>query len=176
MKYLYSIAVILLLSCQQNNNPVNNNQDKLQNEITPSLTKIDSTSSKEWVIKVIREYFNGKNNDMSTITTPEYNSFKMDAMNVDLGIDGSLTSEQFTKKWSDKFPLETHPTQIGFLISAQDWGKISVPRIIVKTINDNSITFETIINDDEYETSYQRDIHVIQNDGKYFIADVLEYD
>ena len=82
------------------------------------------------------------------------------------------------KKWKDKYDLKTHPIQVGFLISGQDWGKIIVPSISVKEIQNakNSVIFSVMIRDSVYNVDYDRDIIVVQQDHKYLISDVLEYD
>ncbi len=39
-----------------------------------------------------------------------------------------------------------------------------------------TITFKTLIRDEEFNVEYDRDIVLIEQDGQYLIKDVLEYD
>ncbi|MCA5004806.1 hypothetical protein [Sphingobacterium bovistauri] len=185
MKSLYLIfPLFLIFSCQQN--PQSNKTINDDHKIIDSLPKdnlnirnqIDSSKVKEWLTTTILNFFQNENQDMQQITTAEYYEFKMDAMNVDMGSQGSLSEQEFIKKWGNKYNLQLHPIQTGFLISGQDWGKISLKDISVKKINQsqNSIVYRLIIRDDEFQVDYDRDITVVQNNGQNLISDVLEYD
>jgi len=64
------------------------------------------------------------------------------------------------------------------LISGQDWGNIQVAEMITKNVDaeKQTITFKTLIRDEEFNVEYDRDIVLIEQDGQYLIKDVLEYD
>jgi len=183
MRLLYTIAVIALFSCQTNTKSSTKEADEksidsisLRNDVIEK--ELDTVVAKNWLTKSILDFFDGTNSDMQKITTPQYYEFKMDAMNVDLETEGSLSAVEFRNKWQDKYDLNIHPTQTGFLISGQDWGTIKIGHISVKNVNNSykSITFSTLIRDKELEIDYNRDIIVVENESKYLIADVLEYD
>ncbi|MGN0003349.1 MAG: hypothetical protein ACI35V_07940 [Sphingobacterium composti] len=183
MKYIIIIIFYFLVSCQQSNDKssklstTNKKNDSIpKNEVAP--VSLDISAAKFWLSKVISEHFDGSNPDMQNITTPEYFEFKMDAMNVGLDTEVSLTEEEFNKKWGNKYEVNTHPIYTGFLISGQDWGKIVVKQIEIKKINteSRSIVFETLIRDNDFGVDYDRDIVVVEKDGKFLISDVFEYD
>lgn|GEM_PF-4159941 len=64
------------------------------------------------------------------------------------------------------------------MISGQDWGNIQVAEMITKNVDaeKQTITFKTLIRDEEFNVEYDRDIVLIEQDGQYLIKDVLEYD
>lgn len=183
MRYTFTLLFYFLLSCQQNNGKAtkiskNNEEIHSLSNNEPTAVELDSNVAKSWLVEAIRKHFQDTSTTMQQITTPEYYEFKMDAMNVDLDIEGSLTAEEFKKKWLKKYDPNTHPMHIGFLIPGQDWGKIIVHEIALKKINKDkgSLAFSIIIRDEELKVDYDRDIIVIENDGQFLIADVLEYD
>lgn len=183
MRTLLFFLSLTILSCQQTPkssfNLVSSSSldSTLIKENTP-VSAIDTNRAKEWLRNTIIQFFDSNNTDMQSITTSEYYEFKMDAMNVDLDVEGSLTEVAFKKKWKDKFNLQLHPTQVGFLISGQDWGNIQVAEMITKNVDaeKQTITFKTLIRDEEFNVEYDRDIVLIEQDGQYLIKDVLEYD
>jgi len=183
MRPFYIISVCFLFACQQpskssDSKNISNYSDNNSQQPNFQKDELDTIAAKNWLKKVIIEHFDGTNSDMKEITTPEYYEFKMDAMNVDLDTEGSLTKDEFQKKWHKIYKPNVHPLQTGFLISGQDWGNISVQESIVKNVDktNRTITFHTVIRDDEFGISYNRDIVIIHNEQQYLIADVWEYD
>lgn len=183
MRLVYFISAVSLYSSQQFSTSSSQAfaEKAIDNTSLPQknfTNEIDSTAAKTWLTEAIIQFFDGTNSDMQKLTTATYYEFKMDAMNVELEIDGSLSEEEFRKKWQHKYDLNIHPTQTGFLISGQDWGNIKVAQITVKSVNstDRSITFRTLIRDEKFNIDYDRDIIVVKNEGRYLISDVLEYD
>lgn len=181
MKYLlYPITFILLNSCNYNSEkPLNKeNSDTTSNELNrkdPALsTSIDTTDVKNWLKNTIENYFNEENIEMKSITTDQYYNFKMDAMNVDLDTEKSLTIEEFNKKWRESYDLITHPIQTGFLISGQDWGKIIVNEIKLMEDNKTSLIFHINIHDEDFKMNYDRQIKVVGLHDKYLIDDIVE--
>lgn len=190
MKIIYSfILLLLLISCQQSNEQkialykTENTPNKIENQPQKLLTnesnlQINTTKSKEWLKNVILDYFKSSSGDMQPITTQQYYEFKMDAINVNMETEGSLNEEEFKQKWGKKYNLDLHPIQTGFLISGQDWGKIIVKDIKVLKFDAsaNIVVFKLVIRDDEFQVEYHRDIFVTEENGKYLICDILEYD
>ena len=173
------LLVVSLTACQ-NTTQSNKTQavSALNNSIqldTIASTNTDkSTEAQNWLKDIIVKHFDGPEVPMEDITTKEYSEFKMDAMNVDLGLEESLTMQEFLAKWQQKFPVETHPTHIGFLISGQDWGKIVVEKCDLIKSEVNAYTFNTLIVDSEFDAHYEREITVVDENGKFLIADIIE--
>ncbi len=179
------LLLSILVSCNSSTSSTNQTAsiptDSLQSQKdstkSPSLADISNEEAKSWLIKAIDTYFNSDNQDMQSLTTQEYFEFKTDAMNVDLDVDDSLTQEEFEAKWKDKFDLSTHPTQIGFLISGQDWDRIEVKECHqIQSSEANRIKFKTTLVDSALQAKYTRDIIIIKNKDSFKIADVIEYD
>lgn len=180
-RYLFQIiAITLFASCNfnQSSNKLKSTTIESTSHLNHQSTNTDTIKAKEWLSKVITDFFHTENLKMEEITTTEYASFKNDAMNVDLEIEGSLSQDDFVKKWNDKYDLSLHPVHTGFLISGQDWGLIQISQIRVKEIDlkQNTVIFSTVIRDEEFKTDYKRDIKIKEEGSKYLIADVLEYD
>lgn len=183
MRTFYIISACFLFACQQptksaDSKNISNYSDNKSLQTNFQKDEFDTIAAKDWLEKAIIEHFDGTNSDMKEITIPEYYEFKMDAMNVNLDTEGSLTKDEFKKKWQKIYKPNVHPLHVGFLISGQDWGNISVQESIVKNVDktNKTIIFRTVIRDDEFRISYNRDIVIIQNEQQYLIADVWEYD
>ena len=181
MKYVYIVVLTTTLyACQQTNKTANQlNSHTTTDRATITNTSIDTTLAKEWLVSTITNLFSSDEVKMEEVTTPQYAEFKNDALNVDLELDSSLTLEQFNAKWGKIYNIQTHPIQTGFLISGQDWGKIYVESISVKETDSsepNKVLFQVVITDKEFQVKYNRDIEVIEDQNKYLIADVVEYD
>lgn len=142
---------------------------------TKEVTFDKSELAKKWLIKSIENFFkqNEEFPEMSTITTKAYNDYKIDAMNIDLGTDGSLTLEQFNKKWKKKYDVK-YAGYDGFLISAQDSGKVTVAKCELLSSKNNVYVFHVIIKDLTYKGTYTRDIKVIESGKSFLIDDVKE--
>ncbi|MEO8532120.1 MAG: hypothetical protein ABI441_00145 [Flavobacterium sp.] len=148
------------------------NQPKIN--IGKEITFDKSELAKKWLIKSIESFFREELGEMSLITTKSYNEYKSDAMNIDMGTDGSLTLEQFNKKWKKKYDLKNVGFD-GFLISAQDWGKVTVTKCQLLSTKDKVYVFQVIIKDVTYKGTYKRDIKVIESGKSFLIDDVKEY-
>jgi hypothetical protein len=149
-------------------------KNKTVSNCNPKEISFDKSElAKKWLIKSVENFFKQEFPDMSKITTKSYNEYKTDAMNIDMGTDGSLTLEQFNKKWKKKYDVK-YVGADGFLISAQDWGKVTVSKCDLLSSKDNVYIFQTIIKDVTYKGSYKRTIKVIESGKSFLIDDVKE--
>lgn len=171
-KIVFALATVaLLISCK------NDKKEKLDTTTSNHATNNTSAAAQEWLTKSIEDYF-GTETDfekgMQNMTTPKYFEYKMDMMNVGLGINGALNEDEFKKKWKNDFDLDKIELNSGFLIGAQDWGKIKVTKSELVGQTEESYTFKVIISDTEFDTQYPAIVKVV-NDGTGFkIADVQE--
>lgn len=116
------------------------------------MTFDKSELAKKWLVKAIENFFKQESADMSSITTKSYNDYKTDAMNIDMDTEGSLTLEQFNKKWKKKYDVK-YAGYDGFLISAQDWVKIVVSKCELISAKGNVYIFQVIIKDAQYKST-----------------------
>ena len=145
------------------------------NNNTKEIAFDKSELAKKWLIKSIENFFKQESPEMSSITTKTYNKYKSDATNVEMDTEGSLTVEQFNKKWKKTYDIKYAGVGNGFLISAQDWGKVTVTKCQLLTAKENVYIFQVIIKDATYKGSYKRDIKVIESGKSFLIDDVKEY-
>lgn len=138
------------------------------------ITFDKSEMAKKWLVKSIENFFKQESADMISITTKSYSDYKTDAMNIDMDTEGSLTLEQFNKKWKKKYDVK-YAGYDGFLISAQDWVKIVVSKCELISAKGNVYIFQVIIKDTQYKSTYKRDIKVIESGKSFLIDDVREY-
>ena len=162
---LHSIFFFSHGSPKENPNKVNNN--------TKEIAFDKSELAKKWLVKSIENFFKQESAEM--ITTKTYNKYKSDATNVEMDTEGSLTVEQFNKKWKKTYDIKYAGVGNGFLISAQDWGKVTVTKCQLLTAKENVYIFQVIIKDATYKGSYKRDIKVIESGKSFLIDDVKEY-
>ncbi|GGE27479.1 hypothetical protein [Sphingobacterium cellulitidis] len=176
--YLILFLCIGFFSCQ------NNNQQKKQDPLdTLANTDFDkSPIGKEvgckWLKDSIESYFNNNASleGMQVLTTPDYYNFKLDAMNTGLDIDSSITEFELRQKWKSKFDIDSISLGHGFLISAQDWGKIQVSGCELLNENAQELDLKVIISDCQFQTDYHRDIKLVMENNQIKIANVKEYD
>ncbi len=134
--------------------------------------------ARKWLEKSIVDYFkadigNGEKN-LQKITTKDYFDYKMDAMNVDLDVDGSLTEKEFQDKWKSKFDTGKAGVGIGFFIPAQDWINIEVESCNLKSTSKDEYVFNVVLRDDGFKAHYPSVIKVVKENGSFLIADVLQ--
>jgi predicted nucleotide-binding protein (sugar kinase/HSP70/actin superfamily) len=131
----------------------------------------DGEAAKKWLLKAIDQFFK-ETVEMDNITTKTYSEYKSDAMNIEM--DGGMTLAAFEKKWNGKFNTKRVGYD-GFLISAQDWNKISVTScLLMNTTKDNGFLFRVVLKDVVSKEIFKRDIKVIPSGKSFLIADVLE--
>ena len=170
MKKIYILLIAIIVSCQKH-------QDKTVTENIVTENKTNKTEkAKSWLIETIEKNLNKDFYKMEDFTTKEYAKYKSDAMNIDFDVDGSLTKDEFVKKWKNKFDVRFAGIENGFLISRQDNGKIKVTSCIsLKSNNQNEYIFQTVISDVDFKIENKRDIKVIENGNSFLISDVKEY-
>jgi PBP1b-binding outer membrane lipoprotein LpoB len=140
----------------------------------------DTVTVKAWLTKVIDNYLNTEiSNDhfesFRKSLTDDYYNYKQDAINLEYdGSDTALTVEGFKKKWQGKFNTK-YVGEGGYLVSAQDNGKVKVTIHLLRHVSPQSSLYKVIIEDLDYKSTYNRDMKVIAQDGKLLIADILEY-
>ncbi|MBK8818056.1 MAG: hypothetical protein IPN49_02805 [Saprospiraceae bacterium] len=136
--------------------------------------EIDAEDAATWLKEVVESHLNDSGFPMEDICTPEYYEYKTDATQV--GYDGGMTEEDFVQKWSSAYDVRYAGISVGFLISAQDWGKIEVTRCVPKSKQiPGEITFEVFLTDVPYKMNYKRDITVIPVGKAYLIKNVAEF-
>lgn len=176
LKAFRYLLFIVLASCTGSDKtptkPSENVEVKKDNVIASSGE--DTRVAADWLKSTIISYFEKEDYNMKAICTPAYGEYKDDAINVDM--DGGMSEEAFQKKWKDRFNTRYAGIGLAFLVSAQDNGKITVPKC--EFINKNpegGFVFATEIEDKEYKAVYKRDITVTPSGNSFLIADVKEY-
>ncbi|KFF11051.1 hypothetical protein IW15_17990 [Chryseobacterium soli] len=167
------------------NENVLSKQDSVKTKTTTLKKDDEIAKAKKWLIYSIENYLNKQNGlqentneeadgNTPTIFTKKYEEYKSDAINIDLDTDGSLTLQQFQKKWENDFDCQYVGYDSGFLVGAQDWGLIKVTKCDYKTTEKEQLIFSVIISDTENKFNYNRDIKVIPSGKSFLISDVLE--
>ena len=182
-KFYLLVAVLSLASCQkklEEKSDAKLKADSVSTDIRatkiPTKSLSESDSAKIWLIEKIEENFKTADGLIDKICTKSYAEYKSDAIGIDY--DGGLTPKAFEKKWKGKFDLKYAGTGTGFLISGQDWVKITVVKCELSPIKlKEGYLFETTIEDigATTKTIYKRDIKVVPSGNAFLIADVLEY-
>jgi macrodomain Ter protein organizer (MatP/YcbG family) len=180
--FLFVLSVIF--SCTNSQNDATDTlaiQDSLRLDSINNVKKLMSEDAKTWLIKSIENefadpLFEDENQDKKvSIYTKSYEEYKTDAISIDY--DGGMTEEAFKKKWGGKYDTKYAGIGTGFLISGQDWVKISITNCTLKSdlSTDSTMVFDVMIEDKEAKAKYKRDIKVIKSDNSFLIDDVLEY-
>ena len=172
-KILILIAcAIQFVACNTDEKAVS--EKKQQTEVTPSPTD-KSAEAKKWLTQAIEKNFNTPESNNQTITTPQYYEYKNDATNVDL--DGGMTLQAFQTKWNKKYDTKYAGVGVGFLISGQDFGKISVTQCeAVASSQANQYRFDVQIDDPEMKAKYHREVVVVEANNSFLIDDVKEFE
>ncbi|MCP9768242.1 hypothetical protein EGI22_09990 [Lacihabitans sp. LS3-19] len=176
------LIVFVIFSCTQNDNEETETQILSSTDST-TLTdqKLNPEEVKSWLIKSIEKEFSDplfedkeKIEHPNDIYTNAYEEYKTDAIGIEY--DGGMTEAAFKEKWSKIYNTKYAGIGTGFLISAQDWGKIKVTDCkLLEPQNDGFLMFHVTIEDLEFKSKYVRDIKVVKQEGKYKIDDILEY-
>jgi hypothetical protein len=142
----------------------------------------DTATVKTWLIGVIEDYTNNQNSNLAYANlqkslTSNYYHYKQDAINLEYDdSEEALSEEDFKKKWQGKY----NPKYVGyggFIISAQDNGKIKVTKcVLLKNPGPNTSLYKVKIKDLDYKAEFNRDIKVVTEANRLFIDDVIEYD
>ncbi len=181
----FLFVLFVVFSCTKSQNDTIDTlaiQDSLRLDSINNVKKLMSEDAKAWLIKSIENefadpLFEDKNQDKKKVSiyTKNYEEYKTDAISIDY--DGGMTEEAFKKKWTGKYDSKYAGMGTGFLISSQDWVKISITNCTLKgdMSTDSTMVFDVIIEDKEAKAKYKRDIKVIKSGNSYLIDDVLEY-
>lgn len=172
------LVVLCSVSCQKEaakkeQLPEKSNTEIKKKEINQGNS--ESEMAKKWLVETILTYFKNDISEMSGITTKTYEEYKSEATNVEMDTDISMTQEEFENKWKNKYDTKYAGIGYGFLISAQDWGKIEVTKCNLLSENKDSYVFEVVISDTDAKADYKRDIKVIKSGKSFLIDDVKEY-
>ena len=179
---LLPLLAFLALCAIQCQNPKQEKQATTDTLDTPVEGSAGSTLTQDagcrWLKQQVAEYFSagGSMEKMAAMTTPEYFQYKMDATNVDLDTDGSLSKADFEKKWKDTYNTIHAGIGSGFLISGQDWGNIIVSTCDMVKADSKQLTVKALLSDCEFQTDYHREITLIKNGDGFRIQDVKEFD
>ncbi|QBR13125.1 hypothetical protein [Sphingobacterium sp. CZ-2] len=177
-KILYALMIIGLSACQ---NAKNNTENSLKDSVVAvndsTAKAIDNASACVWLKENVEGFFKkGDMNAMANLCTPAYYEYKMDATNVDLDLDGSLTESEFHAKYSKDYDTKLAGIGVGFLISGQDYGSITLSTCDVLHEDAESITLKSVISDCDYQTDYHREIVLAKEENSFKIKDVKEFD
>ena len=109
--------------------------------------------------------------------TNDYHTYKQDAINLEYDdSDSAMTEADFKKKWQGKYKTELVGNG-GYIISAQDNGKVKVTKCnFMKNLGPEASLYKVRIEDLDFKATYNRDIKVVTINNKLFIDDVQEYD
>ncbi len=187
--FLATAFTLTLAACSTNSS---HDGDKSNRTTTTVSTKTnfditngilaDTAKVKAWLIGIIENYRNSQNpniafNNLKKSLTDNYYNYKQDAINLayDNG-DTTITEDNFKKKWQDKYNIKFVGNG-GFMISAQDNGKIKVTKCkFINNLGQDTSLYKVLIEDLDFKIKFNRDIKVVTVNNKLFIDDVIEYD
>ncbi|MCA0364223.1 MAG: hypothetical protein LCH67_09265 [Bacteroidetes bacterium] len=162
-------AVLFMISCQ-------NKAEQTDTAAPPTISKstqdkMDSVKlAQAWLVPAVEKFFNENHTEILEICTPQYEEYKMDAINVDY--DGGMTVEQFQKKWAGKYNINLDQIGKSFLIGNQDNGKIKFQSCV--PVNDTTMVFDCKIEDLDFKEIFYRKITISANSGRFQINDIEE--
>lgn len=180
MRYILIVTLfVFLASCKDPNKKPATLASESKNvvEQTSASKNSKQEEARRWLIQNIEQYFAPEQEShldfMKKITTSEYFDYKMDAMNVDMGADGSMSEKAFHEKWKSRFDTQKAGIQSGFLISGQDWDKIKVTQCKLRS-DSAGYLFDVLLDDKGFNSKYAIDVLVKADNGNFLIADVRE--
>lgn len=185
----FVITALTLAACSANSSRDRTNSDTATAAIinhkqrdTTNSTLADTATVKAWLIGVIEDYTNSKNpslafDNLKKSLTENYYNYKQEAINLEYDNgDTTINEEAFKRKWQGKYNLN-YVGNGGFIISAQDNGKVKVTKCnFIKNLGQNASLYEVLIEDLDFKIKFNRDIKVLKVNSKLFIDDVIEYD
>ena len=164
----------LFVSCSNNEQKEHTSVDATENS-EDARKEDDVASAKKWLVETIEGFFTNfetLKGDYSTICTKEYAEFKKDATNVDM--DGGMSEDAFKTKWGRRYS-EYAGIQEGFLIGGTDNGKIKVSKCELKNKTEmGGYLFEVVLEDEDYKSTFYREIVVVPSQNSFLIDDVRE--
>lgn len=141
----------------------------------------DTTKVKTWLTGVIEAYPNSEDpnlgfQNLKKSLTADYYTYKQDAINLEYDdSDTAMTEDDFKKKWQGKYNTKLVGNG-GFIISAQDNGKVKVTKCnFIKNLGQEAALYKVRIDDLDFKATYNRDVKVVTVNNQLFIDDVLEY-
>ena len=174
------IITALTAGCanQSNSNP---SETKVTAKSDSVTIQADSTqqieNAKQWIVTTVENFFRDydKNHgDFSGICTKQYAEFKVDATNVDLDLDASLSLSEFKEKWGRRYS-EYAGIGSGFIVGGNDFGVIKVPVCNFENKTEmGGLLFDTRVDDTTMNARYYRKIIVVPDGDSFLIDDVLE--
>ncbi|MET3036940.1 hypothetical protein ABXT08_12595 [Chryseobacterium sp. NRRL B-14859] len=183
MKRTIIASLFLIIACKEekkniSTQAVSQSQTKGNVILEDKPQANESEEAQKWLEKSIEGYFKadigeGAQN-MQKITTKDYFDYKMDAMNVDLDVDGSLTEKEFQNKWKTNFDTGKAGVGVGFLIAGQDWDEIKVTKCRLISANGNTYQYDVLLTDKELKAEYPIKVKVVKENNSFLIADVLQ--
>jgi len=180
MKRTIIASLFLIIACKEEKEEIKTTVEspQIEEKVIQNNQSNEAEAAKKWLGKSIVDYFkadigNGEKN-LQKITTKDYFDYKMDAMNVDLDVDGSLTQKEFQDKWKSKFDTAKAGIGIGFLIPSQDWINIEVESCDLKSSSKDEYIFNVVLRDDGFKAHYPSVVKVVKESGSFLIADVLQ--
>lgn len=192
-RFVYLVAVFVIsLSCQETENELTpqepteavddsrtkqeeNNESITAKDQEAELSKLEMALAKKWLIKAIEDFFREDViNRLESITTASYAEYKIDAMN--LAYDHGLSQAEFERKWKGTFDVSKNAYDKGFLIDAQDNGKITVKKCdFLSESKAGGYVFQVVLYDELFKSSYKSDVTVVPYKGSWAIGDVKDY-
>jgi hypothetical protein len=189
--YLVIVTAIYFSACSS---PAASNPDQIDSAksagtVQPKENRAnsplaDTTKVKAWLTKVITDYTNRDDVSQAQFEqlrknlTNDYYQYKQGSIDLEYdsadGADTTLTEDGWRKKWQDKFNTK-YVGNGGYIISGQDNGKCQVILHLIRHIDQHASLYKVAIKDTQFNITYNRDIKVINQDGKLLIADILEY-
>lgn len=154
---------------------INNDQPKELLDEELGLSDAEVGLAKEWLFKAIEKYFSeNEMNTLESITTESYAEYKIDAMN--LAFEHGLSQAEFERKWKGKYDVSQDAFDKGFLIDAQDYGKIIVEKCnYLRNVGTDGCVFQLVLYDELFESKYKTDVTVVIYEGSWAIGNVKDY-
>lgn len=178
MNKLFFLIILVLTSCSNDNGTLDESTlselKSLPSSDSISSQTIDSGQAKIWLEQAIKTYFQQEINDMSFMTTAEYNEYKIDMMNSPFSHGIELDS--LKKKWSHKYEVTQEKANVGFLINAQDYFNITIKTcMVLPSDSEEKVVLKLILCDTGYDKCHESDVTVIEYGDSYAIDDVEEH-
>lgn len=174
IRILLIITTLGLMACNESPKITENKTEPNTSSDVSKIVLEDTTKAAAWLIDVVTRHFEHNDPSMEKMSTKDYYQYKTEAANVDMGINGSLDRLDFEQKWKDKFNTKYAGIQTGFLISAQDNGKVIVNSFDFLKEEDKKLWFNVILEDIDFKTKFRREIAIVKEDNLFKLADVKE--
>lgn len=148
-----------------------------------TASPIDTARARQWLVASIDTNFSNEDqerrntdpDDPTSIFTPQYVRYKLDALQLEFAEEENAEQE-FQKKWSGRY----NPQYVGaggfLLVQGQDFGQVKVTGCRFKERTpDQGLLFTVTTKDFTYNNEASGDFKVIRTPQGYKIDDVREY-